>query len=134
MFQLAQSIRQMILGSESTIHINFSLILNHCVQGKVMFLGASVCSQGGRADSPSLGRLTLFRQAPPCRQGRCGGHWSGRYLSYWNAFLFLTNISNSHYTFFLVLIYIGIDHTLISKTEIFIVLVLCCTILPAWWG
>ena len=124
MFQLVQSIRQVILGPESTIHINFSLILNHCLQGKVM-----LCSQGGRAHSPSLPSLGRS----PCRQGRCGGHWSGRYLSYRNAFLFLTNISNSHNTFFLVLIYLGIDHTLIRKTEIFIVLVLCCTTLPAWW-
>ena len=47
-----------------------------------MFLQVSVCPQGGGV-RPS--RQTPPRQTPPNADGHC----SGRYASYWNAFLFV---------------------------------------------
>ena len=45
--------------------------------GKVMFSQVSVCPQGGGVHPPG--------QTPP---DSSDGHYSGRYASYWNAFLY----------------------------------------------
>ena len=73
-------------------------------QGKVMFSGASVCSQWGRETSgrwPPFWRKTPLDRDPltpqegvvplnrdPSVQTSSAGHCSGRCASYWNAFLF----------------------------------------------
>ena len=62
------------------------------VWGKVIFSQASVCPRGvGGVSQQAIGRThaprqTLSLDRPlPCRDS----HWSGRYASYWNAFLLL---------------------------------------------
>ena len=67
-------------------------------QGKVMFSQAYVCP-GGRADPPPPKADPPWWQTPhpwrktPLVLTSSGGHCSGRYISYWNAFLYYKTLS-----------------------------------------
>ena len=60
--------------------------LNSLPQGKVMFSEASACSLGA-GGLPLMGAAFKGGGLPPEGRG-LSNHCSGRYASYWNAFLF----------------------------------------------
>ena len=84
-------------------------VLCYLKQGKAMFSEGFVCPQWGRGlgrlpplDRPRRIGQTQSRQTPSRQTSQeppvltsCGGHCSGRYASYWNAYLFGIVLGNS---------------------------------------
>ena len=90
----AKDLKTLLDSSNDKLQVHFTLdpeiftVRNSSCE-KVMFSQVSVCPQEGGVHAPSPGRQTPLpdRQTPPRQTPPRDGYYSGRYASYWNAFL-----------------------------------------------